>query len=149
VCCVSGKICARDPGAGLCDAHRVERAGDRRSYAIPARGPFAESAGASALRPRRRPNLQAEANRNFGARHGAQVGLERAGSVEVKTLKRLQALQSSKSGRCTCNKSSRRPGCFSPKPCFHSRLPWEFQNAKRRRCACARAGRQTAGMRRT
>jgi hypothetical protein len=43
--------------------------------------------------------LQAEANRDFGARRGAQIGLERVGSVEVKTLKKLQALQSYKSGR--------------------------------------------------
>jgi hypothetical protein len=45
--------------------------------------------------------LQAEANRNFGARYEAQIGLERAGSVEVKTLKKSRALQSYKLGRCT------------------------------------------------
>ena len=38
-----------------------------------------ESACASALRSRRRPSLQAEANRNCAARRAAQIGLERAG----------------------------------------------------------------------
>src|SRR4029453_10330344 len=98
--CVSGKICVRDSGAGICNAHRVARAGEGRSYAIHAPGPFAESAGPPALRPRCRPSLQAKASRNFGARYEAQIGLERAGSVEVKTLKRLQALQSYKPGCC-------------------------------------------------
>src|SRR4029434_8346534 len=90
--CVSGKICARDSGAGICNAHRVARAGDGRSYAIHARGPFAESAGPPALRPRCRPSLQAKASRNFRARYDAQIGLERVGSVEVKTLKKVTSV---------------------------------------------------------
>jgi hypothetical protein len=96
--CVSGKICARDSGSGICNPHRVTRAGNGRSYAIHARGPVTESAGPPTLRPGCRPGLQAEANRNFRGRYQAQIGLECAGSVEVKTLKELQPLQSYKSG---------------------------------------------------
>jgi len=76
---VSGKIRARDSGAGICGTHGPAWTGDGGSYAIHARGPFAESACASALRSRRRPSLQAEANRNCAARRAAQIGLERAG----------------------------------------------------------------------
>src|SRR4029434_50285 len=90
--CVSGKISARDSGAGICNAHRVARAGDGRSYAIHARGPVAESAGPPALRLRCRPSLQAKASRNFRARYDAQIGLERVGSVEVKTLKKVTSV---------------------------------------------------------
>src|SRR5882724_13671666 len=85
--CVSGKICARDSDTGICNPHRVARAGDGRCYAIHARGPVAESADIPALRPGCRPSLYTEANRNVRARYQARIGLERAGSVEVKTLK--------------------------------------------------------------
>jgi hypothetical protein len=86
--CVSGKICARDSGAGICNPHRIARTGDGRSYAIHAGGPVTESAGPPALRPGCRPGLQAEASRDFGARYDAQIGLERPGSAQAEALKR-------------------------------------------------------------
>src|SRR3989454_12319733 len=97
---VPGEICTRNSGAGLCGAHGADRAGGGRSYVIHARGSFAESAGAPALRSRRRPNLQAKTNRNCQTRYETRIGLERAGSVKVKTLKKLHALQGYKLGCC-------------------------------------------------
>ncbi len=87
MCCVSGKICARDSGPGICNPHRVARAGDGRSCAIHTRGSVTESAGPPALRPGCRPGLQAEANRNFRGRYKAQIGLECAGSAQAQGLK--------------------------------------------------------------
>ncbi len=87
---VAGGALWASGGAGLCGAHGADRAGGGRSYVIHARGSFAESAGAPALRSRRRPNLQAKTNRNCQTRYETRIGLECAGSVKVKTLNELQ-----------------------------------------------------------